>query len=81
MDRSRRDQLKRWIRDAGEAPVAAEVAYQLPNRLRTPDEVKAAGLQICIVAEATSSLFKEMPTRLATSQPPVLTATATPLPP
>ncbi|QIX26257.1 ferritin-like domain-containing protein [Nocardioides sp. JQ2195] len=44
--RTRRDQLVRWIRDAGEQPVAAEVAYELPNQLRTPDEVEAAGLQI-----------------------------------
>lgn len=44
--RSRRDQLVRSIRDAGETPVAAEVAYELPNQLRTPHEVKAAGLRI-----------------------------------
>lgn len=44
--RGRRDLLVRWIRDAGETPVAAEVAYELPNRLRTPAEVKAAGLDI-----------------------------------
>ncbi|KRF17899.1 hypothetical protein ASG90_06110 [Nocardioides sp. Soil797] len=44
--RGRRDQLVRWIRDAGESPVPSEVGYELPNRLRTPGEVKAAGLQI-----------------------------------
>ncbi|KQZ69779.1 ferritin-like domain-containing protein [Nocardioides sp. Root151] len=44
--RSRRDQLVRWVRDAGEVPVAAEVAYELPNAARTPAELKAIGLQV-----------------------------------
>lgn len=44
--RGRRDQLVRWINDAGESPTPSEVAYELPNQLRTPAEVKAAGLQV-----------------------------------
>ena len=44
--RGRRDQLVRWIRDGGETPVASESGYELPNRLRTPAEIKSAALQI-----------------------------------
>lgn len=44
--RGRRDQLVRWVHDAGEAPVASEAGYELPNRLRTPAEIKAAALQV-----------------------------------
>lgn len=42
LHRSRRDQLIRWIRDDGGTPVAASVAYELPNQLRNPDQVRAA---------------------------------------
>lgn len=44
--RGRRDQLIRWVRDADQTPVAAEVAYELPNQVRTAADVKAIGRQI-----------------------------------
>lgn len=46
LHRARRDQLIRWVRDASETPVAAEVAYELPNAASTPAEVRATGLEV-----------------------------------
>jgi uncharacterized protein DUF4439 len=42
--RGRRDLLVRTIRDLGAEPVAAEVAYALPNPVSNPDQVATAGL-------------------------------------
>jgi class 3 adenylate cyclase len=44
--RGRRDQLLVMVRDMGEEPVAAEVAYALPNPALTPAELTAVGRQI-----------------------------------
>lgn len=43
--RGRRDQLNLMIRDAGEEPVAAEVAYQAPPAA-TSEQIRAAALQV-----------------------------------
>lgn len=40
--RARRDLLTARVRDAGEPPVPAEPAYQLPEPLETPAQVQAA---------------------------------------
>ncbi|MFS3129647.1 DUF4439 domain-containing protein [Nocardioides sp. Bht2] len=53
--RSRRDQLNLLIRDAGEEPVAAEVAYQAPAAA-TNDEIRAAALA---VEQAGTALYGE----------------------
>ena len=42
--RGRRDQLVRTIHDLGTDPVAAEVAYALPNPVATPRQVEQAAL-------------------------------------
>lgn len=44
--RGRRDQLIRWLHDAGQTPVAAEVAYELSNQVRTPAEIQTIGRQV-----------------------------------
>ena len=44
--RSRRDQLVRRVRDLDEEPVAAAVAYALPNPARTPEQLRRAALQV-----------------------------------
>jgi hypothetical protein len=45
LHRGRRDQLMAMVRQAGADPVAAEVAYQLPNACTTPAEQAAAALE------------------------------------
>lgn len=55
LHRSRRDQLVRWIRDDGATPVPSSVAYELPNQLRGPDQVRAAARTVegrCVPAYA-----------------------------
>lgn len=42
--RDRRDELTALLRDAGEEPVAAAPAYQLPARLDTPARVRRAAV-------------------------------------
>lgn len=44
--RGRRDQLRAMLRAAGAEPVAAEVAYELPNAAATPAELRAAALLV-----------------------------------
>lgn len=44
--RARRDQLQLFVRDAGEVPVAAEPAYDVPRGWTTPSRISAAGLEI-----------------------------------
>lgn len=46
LHRGRRDQLIRWVRDASETPVAAEVAYELPNAASTATEIRATALEV-----------------------------------
>jgi hypothetical protein len=42
--RGRRDLLERTIRDLGADPVAADVAYELPNQVANPRQVETAAL-------------------------------------
>lgn len=51
--RDLRDLLSEAVRDAGGEPVAAEVAYELPDALDTPDAVTRAALAIERRCEAT----------------------------
>lgn len=44
--RSRRDQLRLMVLDAGGEPVAAEVAYALSGALRRPQQLQRAALEI-----------------------------------
>ncbi|CAM3294914.1 DUF4439 domain-containing protein [Nocardioides dubius] len=53
--RGRRDQLTLLIRDAGEEPVAAEVAYQAPSA-QTSEQIRAAALAIEV---STAALYGE----------------------
>ncbi|MDN5893851.1 MAG: ferritin-like domain-containing protein [Nocardioides sp.] len=46
LHRSRRDQLMRWIRDDAGTPVPADVAYELPNEVRNPSQVRTAARQV-----------------------------------
>ena len=44
--RGRRDQLRRMLHDAGQTPVAADPAYELPSPLQTPAQVFRAARAI-----------------------------------
>ena len=44
--RSQRDQLTATVRDLGGDPVAADVAYDVPAPLDTPDDVAAAAAEL-----------------------------------
>lgn len=46
LHRSRRDELTRVLRDLGEEPVAAAPSYRTSGELRTPDERRAAALEV-----------------------------------
>lgn len=55
--RSRRDQLRLMVADAGGEPVAAEVAYVLPGALLRPKQVERAALDLEVASvEVLSSL-------------------------
>lgn len=49
--RSRRDQLRLFVTDAGGLPVAAEPAYELGGRLLQPNAIESAAL---VVEEAST---------------------------
>lgn len=44
--RAQRDRLVRQVRDLGGTPVAAEPAYEVPDRLRTPAAVNRTALAV-----------------------------------
>lgn len=44
--RARRDQLVRRVLDLDGEPVAAAVAYELPNPARTPEQLQRGALQV-----------------------------------
>lgn len=46
LHRSRRDELTRVLRDLGQEPVAAASSYEVPARIRTPQQRRAAGIEI-----------------------------------
>jgi hypothetical protein len=51
--RSRRDQLRLMVADAGGEPVAAAAAYELDGRLLRPDALESAALELEISGVAT----------------------------
>lgn len=58
--RTSRDLLTARVRDHGAEPVPAEPAYELPDRLDTPDGVTRAALEVERGCEATYAWLVEL---------------------
>lgn len=56
LHRGRRDELVAMVRAEGGDPVAAEVAYELPNAARTAEQLRAAAL---VVEQRCSGVYAD----------------------